>query len=212
MIARLPPSTAGLRVGLYGGSFNPAHAGHLHVSRQALRRLRLDRLWWLVSPGNPLKDHGDLAPLAERTTQAGAVAADPRIAVTDVEAAIGARYTIDTLTWLRRHRPTVRFVWIMGADSLASFHRWDSFRDIAALVPIAVIDRPGYTLAAPASPAARTLARYRVDESEAGLLAGMRPPAWVFLHGPRSSLSSTALRERSGIGSAAAGVTSSPHT
>ncbi|GLS44582.1 nicotinate-nucleotide adenylyltransferase [Methylobacterium brachythecii] len=194
--ARLPPVVPGLRVGLYGGSFNPAHAGHLHVSRMALRRLRLDRVWWLVTPGNPLKDRRELAPLSERMSTARDVAHCPRIAVTGFEAAIGARYTIETLRWLCRHCPTVQFVWIMGADSLASFHRWERFQEIASLMPIAVIDRPGYTLSGPNAPGARALARWRIDETDAPLLAGLRAPAWVFLHGPRSSLSSTALRNR----------------
>ena len=192
---RLPPSAPGLRVGLYGGSFNPAHAGHRHVSRMALRRLRLDRVWWLISPGNPLKDHGDLAPLPERIARVRQVARDPRIAVTGFEQAIAARYTIDTLRWLRTRRPCVRFVWIMGADSLAGFHRWNAYREIAALMPIAVIDRPGFTLSAMSARGAQVLGRDRIDESDAPILADLRPPAWVFLHGPRSSLSSTALRE-----------------
>lgn len=193
-----PPAAPGLRVGLYGGSFNPAHAGHLHVSLTALRRLRLDRIWWLVSPGNPLKDRDSLAPLAERVAGAERVAADPRVAVTAFEADIGARYTVETLRWLRARRPEVRFVWIMGADSLASFHRWRAFREIAALMPIAVIDRPGATLHAANARGARALARYRIDETDAALLANLTPPAWVFLHGPRSALSSTALREGHG--------------
>ena len=196
MLVRLPPSVPGLRIGLYGGSFNPAHAGHLHVSRMALRRLRLDRLWWLVSPGNPLKDHSELAPLQARIVDARSVATDQRIAVTGFEAEIGIRYTVETLRWLRRHRPANRFVWIMGADSLASFHRWEAYEAIAALMPIAVIDRPGYTLAAPNARAALRFARFRIDETDAGLLADLPPPAWVFLHGPRSALSSTALRRR----------------
>ncbi|WP_238230821.1 MULTISPECIES: nicotinate-nucleotide adenylyltransferase [Methylobacterium] len=185
-----------MRIGLYGGSFNPAHAGHLHVSRMALKRLRLDRVWWLATPGNPLKDRRELAPLSERLAIAGTVADNPRIAVTGFEAAIGARYTVETLRWLRLRRPALRFVWIMGADSLTSFHRWERFREIASLMPIAVIDRPGHTLAAPNAPGARALARWRIDETDAPLLAEHAPPAWVFLHGPRSSLSSTALRKR----------------
>lgn len=194
--AKLPPAAPGMRIGLYGGSFNPAHAGHLHVSRMALKRLRLDRVWWLATPGNPLKDLRELAPLADRLATAGTVAEDPRIAVTGFEAAIGARYTVETLRWLRLRRPALRFVWIMGADSLTSFHRWERFREIASLMPIAVIDRPGHTLAAPNAPGARALARWRIDETDAPLLADHAPPAWVFLHGPRSSLSSTALRKR----------------
>ncbi|MEA1831781.1 nicotinate-nucleotide adenylyltransferase [Methylobacterium durans] len=183
-----------MRIGLYGGSFNPAHEGHRHVCLTALRRLRLDRIWWLVTPGNPLKDRGDLAPLDERAERARAVARDPRITVTTVEAEIGSRFTRDTLRFLVGRRPGIRFVWIMGADSLATFHRWKGFGDIAALVPIAVIDRPGFTLAAPAARAASVLARYRVPEREAPRLASMTPPAWIYLHGPRSDLSSTAIR------------------
>ncbi|ACL59594.1 nicotinate-nucleotide adenylyltransferase [Methylobacterium nodulans] len=194
MIVRLPPSAPGLRVGLYGGSFNPAHAGHLHVSRLALRRLALDRVWWMVSPGNPLKDRRILAPLAERVAGAEAIARDPRIAVTAFETAIGARYTRESLEWLVRHRPDLRFVWIMGADSLASFHRWQGWRAIARMMPIAVIDRPGFTLRATAAPAGRALDRFRLDERHAARLVRAAPPAWVFLHGPRSDLSSTALR------------------
>ncbi|MFG5121433.1 nicotinate-nucleotide adenylyltransferase [Methylorubrum sp. POS3] len=183
-----------MRIGLYGGSFNPAHAGHLHVSRTALRRLRLDRVWWLVSPGNPLKDPGQLAPLPERIAQARAIATDPRIDVTGFEAAIGSRYTVDLLRWLRRRRPDLRFVWIMGADSLGSFHRWRHFEAIATLMPIAVIDRPGHTMTPLSARAAHRLAAARVRESDAATLPFREPPAWVFLHGPRSELSSTALR------------------
>ncbi|WP_132256370.1 nicotinate-nucleotide adenylyltransferase [Methylobacterium segetis] len=198
MIPRLPPAAPGQRIGLYGGSFNPAHAGHRHVSLTALRRLRLDRVWWLVTPGNPLKSLGALAPLAERAAGARRVAADPRIAVTTFEAEIEARFTRDTLRFLLRRRPDLHFVWIMGADSLATFHRWKGFRDIAAAVPVAVLDRPGFTLSAPNARAAQTLQRFRLPEAEAGRLAVARPPAWVYLHGPRSDLSSTAIRLRMG--------------
>ncbi|WP_183434304.1 nicotinate-nucleotide adenylyltransferase [Methylobacterium sp. R2-1] len=183
-----------MRIGLYGGSFNPAHAGHLHVSRTALRRLRLDRVWWLVTPGNPLKDRGLLAPLEERVARARALAADPRIAVTGFEAGIGSRYTFDTLRWLVQRRPSLHFVWVMGADSLGSLHRWHRFEKILSLMPVAVIDRPGYTLKAPAARAARAFAAARIPEAEAPALATRHPPAWTFLHGPRSELSSTALR------------------
>lgn len=198
MPVRLPPALPGMRIGLYGGSFNPAHPGHRHVSLTALRRLRLDRIWWMVTPGNPLKDHGELAPLEVRVETARRVASHPRILVTDFESAIGARYTRQSLRYLRLRHPAVHFVWIMGADSLASFHRWQGFRSIAAMMPIAVIDRPGFTLSAPGARAAQALARFRVEEEAAGRLADMGPPAWTFLHGPRSTLSSTALRIRDG--------------
>lgn len=191
----MPPSAPGMRIGLYGGSFNPAHLGHRHVTLTALRRLHLDRVWWLVTPGNPLKDRGDLAPLADRIAQAAAIADHPRIAVTGFEAAIGARYTRDTIRYLTARRPDIRFVWIMGADSLASFHRWRGFREIAARVPIAVIDRPGHTWSAPNARAAQVLQGARVPEDEAATLALRHPPAWTYLHGPRSTLSSTQIRQ-----------------
>ncbi len=196
MVAPLPPHAPRLRIGLYGGSFNPPHAGHRHVSLVALRRLRLDRLWWIVTPGNPLKDPRGLPPAAERIAAAEALARHPRIAVTGFEEAIGTRYTVDTLAYLRRRAPDIHFVWIMGADSLATFHRWRGWRRIATLMPMAVIDRPGWTLRAMRSRAAVALAPYRIPESEAPSLADGDPPAWVYLHGPRSALSSTALRAR----------------
>lgn len=196
---RLPPHAPGMRIGLYGGSFNPAHAGHLHVSRAALRRLRLDRVWWLVTPGNPLKDRRGLPSLAERIATARAVIGrEPRIAVSGLEAAIGAAYTVETIRFLTRRCPGLRFVWIMGADSLAGFHRWQRWQEIAALVPLAVIDRPGWSLAATAGRAAQSLRARRLDEGDAAALADCVPPAWVFLHGPRSPLSSTAIRQHFG--------------
>ncbi|WP_230532802.1 nicotinate-nucleotide adenylyltransferase [Microvirga roseola] len=183
-----------MRIGLYGGSFNPAHAGHRHVSLLALKRLELDRVWWIVTPGNPLKDTGELASTAERAAGAEDMAGHPRIDVTTFEEEIGARYTVDTLAYLTRRYLGVRFVWIMGADSLASFHRWRGWRRIARTMPIAVIDRPGWTLKAVRSPAATALSPWRIGEEQASALPSFEPPAWVFLHGPRSHLSSTALR------------------
>lgn len=193
-MVRLPPHAPGLRIGLHGGSFNPPHAGHRHVGLMALRRLALDRLWWLVTPGNPLKERQGLPPAPERLAAAQALARHPRIVATGFEEEIGSHYTLETVRFLRTRCPEVRFVWIMGADSLASFHRWRGWREIAALVPIAVVDRPGWTLKATASQAAVALARYRWDETDAARLADALPPAWLFLHGPRSALSSTALR------------------
>ncbi len=190
-----------MRIGLYGGSFDPAHLGHRHVTLTALRRLRLDRVWWLVSPGNPLKDRTRLTPLAERCAQAAGIARHPRIAVTGFEAALGARFTVQTLRYLRRRRPGVRFVWIMGADSLATFHRWKGAAEIARLMPIAVIDRPGSTLTPLTARAARRFTAHRLPEAAALVLPDRRPPVWVFLHGPRSKLSSTAIRARTRRGS-----------
>src|SRR3954471_9646721 len=190
----LPPGARGLRIALYGGSFNPPHAGHRHVSLMALRRLRLDRVWWIVTPGNPLKDTGELASTAMRVAQAKEIADDPRIDVTSFEEEIGARYTVDTLAYLKRRFPGVHFVWVMGADNLAGFHRWRGWRRIARMMPMAIIDRPGWTLKAMGSRSAVALSSGRVDEGMAPALAGLKPPAWVFLHGPRSHLSSTLLR------------------
>jgi nicotinate-nucleotide adenylyltransferase len=194
MVVRLPRWAPGQKIGLLGGSFNPAHDGHRLISQLALRRLRLDRLWWLVTPGNPLKQNADLPDLPTRIAAARAFVSDKRIDVTGLEAEIGARFTYDTIAWLVRRLRGVHFVWIMGADNLVQFHRWRNWRDIARLVPIAAIDRPGSTLRAATSHAGATLSRCRAAERDAGRFALMRPPAFLFLHGPRSSLSSTALR------------------
>jgi nicotinate-nucleotide adenylyltransferase len=191
---RMPHSAKGTTVGLFGGSFNPPHAGHALVAEIALRRLRLDRLWWMVTPGNPLKAHDGLAPLAERIRMSERIARDPRITVTAFEAGCGTSYTADTLALVKKRNPGVFFVWIMGADSLRDFHRWERWRQIAETFPIAVIDRPGATLAFLSSRMAQTYAHARIDEDDAPLLARLRPPAWTFIHGPRSSLSSTELR------------------
>jgi len=194
----LPHFAAGMRIGLLGGSFNPPHAAHRAISLFTMKRLRLDRVWWLVSPGNPLKDTSALHELNERAAAAEAVADDPRIAVTCLEAVIGTRYTADTIAYLRRRCADVRFVWIMGADNLAQFHRWKQWRQIAHQVPIAVIDRSPQGIRALASPAAQALAPYRLSERHAGQLATHDAPAWTFLTGLKLDLSSTALRNRDG--------------
>ncbi|MEX0860290.1 MAG: nicotinate-nucleotide adenylyltransferase [Cucumibacter sp.] len=190
----LPPSARGMRIGLFGGSFNPPHDGHRLVSRQALKRLALDALWWLVTPGNPLKDHTELKPLAERIAASRALIDHPRIRVTGFEAAQGFTYSLETVAYLRRTLPGRRFVWIMGADNLFGFHHWERWREIASLVPIAVYVRPGTVRRAPFSPAATALAPWRIEESDAALLASLTPPAWAYLHGIMSDLSSTGLR------------------
>jgi nicotinate-nucleotide adenylyltransferase len=193
---RLPPVFRGMRIGLLGGSFNPPHAAHRALSLLALKRLGLDRVWWLVTPGNPLKDNRRLPPLDKRLAAARALAAHPAIDVTAVEVALDTRYTYDTVLALRRRFPGVHFVFIIGADNLAQLNRWRRWRELANLVPIAVVDRPSASLAARASPAATAIAHARREERDAGRLALMKPPAWVFLHGLKSSLSSTALRAR----------------
>lgn len=185
---------SGQRVGLFGGSFNPPHEGHLHVSEQALQRLKLDQIWWLVTPGNPLKDTSGLAPLDHRIAACEALITSPRMKVTACEASLPTRYTADTLHHICARNKGVSFVWIMGADNLGQFHRWERWREIARLMPIAVVDRPGSTLALHSAPAAQTLRRCRIDENDAGVLATKKPAAWVFLHGPRNALSSTYLR------------------
>lgn len=193
---RMPHAEKNMSVGLFGGSFNPPHGGHALVSEIALRRLRLQQLWWIVTPGNPLKNGGDLAPLGDRLDACKAMASDPRIRVTAFEARHHVRYTADTLALVQARNPGVRFVWIMGADNLKNFHLWQRWRQIAQTVPIAVIDRPGSTLSFLSSIMAKTYDFARVDEEDAPLLARKDAPAWTFIHGPRSSLSSTAIRRQ----------------
>ncbi len=192
--ARLPVHTAGMRIGLFGGTFNPPHDGHRMVTLTALKRLKLDCVWWIVTPGNPLKENSGLPSLAMRMAAARRLAAHPRIQVTGIEAEIGTRFTYDTIAYLRRRCPGVRFVWLMGADNLRSFHRWQHWREIAGLVPFAVIDRPGSTLKAISGLAATRLKPFRLDERQARSLATRKPPAWLFIHDKRSDLSSTGLR------------------
>ena len=193
-IVRLPPHAPGMRIGLFGGSFDPAHAGHALVCAIALRRLKLDRLWLMVSPGNPLKDATSLTPLAERMRAARRLTRDPRVVVTDFEAGIGARYSYQTVEHLLQACPGVKFIWIMGADNLADFFRWRRWRNIARKMPILVIDRPGSTHRATRGLAAAWFERRRLPEFSAKNLALRKPPALIVLHGPRSKLSSTQLR------------------
>jgi nicotinate-nucleotide adenylyltransferase len=194
VIPRLPPHAHGVKIGLFGGTFDPPHEAHRAACLIAMHRIGLDRVWWLVTPGNPLKDTSGLAPLAERIDAARRLASHPRIDVTGLEDDIGARYTYDTVRYLIARCPGVRFVWIMGADNLRSFHRWQKWRAIAAMLPIAVVDRLGPSLYATAGPAGQTLARYRIPETAAKTLPDRQAPAWVYLHGLKSALSSTALR------------------
>jgi nicotinate-nucleotide adenylyltransferase len=193
MRAGLPLAPPGLRVGLLGGSFDPAHQGHVRITEEALRRFRLDRIWWLVSPGNPLKPHGP-APLTERMANARRMMQHPRVAITDVETRLGTRMTADTVAALQRLYPGVRFVWLMGADNMVQFDRWDRWAEIAARLPIGVIARPGWRMPARFSRAARILGPARLPDEQAGLLADCRPPVWAMINVPMSKLSSTAIR------------------
>lgn len=193
-ITGLPPSASGMRIGLFGGSFNPMHQGHLLVMEETLRRLALDALWVLVTPGNPLKNHDQLQPLARRVEAARETATDPRIKVTGFEAAMGFTFTWQTVRFLTSTLPDRRFVWIMGADSLADFHRWERWRDIAASMPIAVYVRPGAGHRALTSRAAATFDFAQRPARDARVMAHQRPPAWIYLHGRQSSLSSSAIR------------------
>jgi nicotinate-nucleotide adenylyltransferase len=198
MLANPPPAFPNMRIGLLGGSFNPPHDGHRHISLAAMARLRLDRLWWLVTPANPLKSAAHLPSLAERLPLAAECAAHPAIEVTGFEAALPTAYAIDTVHFLKRRFPGVHFVWIMGGDNLAQFHRWRDWAGLFAALPILVLDRPGARLGALASPAARRFAGARLPESAAPGLPLSAPPAWIYLTLPLCDASSTAIRREIG--------------
>lgn len=182
------------KIGLLGGSFNPAHDGHRDLSLAALAALRLDEVWWLVAPQNPLKPVTGMAPLPERLADARAKAGHPRIIVTDIECRLGTRYTADTLARLTEKYRSCRFVWLMGADNLGQIDRWKAWTQIFHLLPIAVFDRPTYTYGALAAKAARRFARQRKRESASQLLALASTPAWMFVHHRLNPISATAIR------------------
>jgi nicotinate-nucleotide adenylyltransferase len=190
----LPAFSTGQRIGLFGGSFNPAHEGHRAASLEALRSADLDWVWWIVSPQNPLKDPSETEDFAERLELARLVATHPRWVVTDLEKQLGTSYTAATLSKLRPILKRACFVWIMGADSFAGFNRWNRWREIPELLPLIVLDRPGFTFKALSSPAARFLAGRRINERDAGRIACLCPPAWTFLSMPRRNESSSAIR------------------
>ncbi len=190
----LPPS--GARIGLLGGSFNPAHEAHLQISLSALRRLGLDEVWWLVSPLNPLKSANDMAPLPARLEEARHLARHPRIRVCALEVLFGTRYSLDTLRALRARFPRVKFVWLIGADNLRDLDKWDRWQQILNESAVAVFDRPTYALRALAGRAARRFAAHRIAEKQARQVVFRRPPAWVFLHTRQNPLSATAIRSR----------------
>lgn len=189
-----PLACPGMRVGLLGGTFDPPHEGHLHISETVLKRLGLDRLWWLVTPGNPLKDRAGVTHFEKRLKAAQDYVHHPRIDVTGFEAQLGNAYSAQTISFLVKRFPETHFVWVMGADNLAAFHHWYMWREILATLPVAVVDRPGYRFAAVAGQAAQAFARYRIDESDAAGLWRYHAPAWSLLTLPLSALSSTQLR------------------
>lgn len=194
---RTPLVYEGQRVGIMGGSFNPPHDGHRIVAETAVKRLQLDQLWWVVTPGNPLKANGSLPSQANRMKACGAFARGPKMKITGFEANLGTPYTAATVSFLKTRFKGVHFVWVMGADNLASFERWQHWREIASLMPIAVVDRPNWRLKALAGNAAQVMSRHRIDEAQASKLPSLAAPAFVFLTSRLSTLSSTALRANS---------------
>ncbi|MES2916267.1 MAG: nicotinate-nucleotide adenylyltransferase [Pseudomonadota bacterium] len=190
-----PIATKGMVVGLLGGSFDPAHEGHVHISREALKRMGLDQVWWLVSPGNPLKARQP-APLADRMARARAVMRHPRVKITALEESVGTRATADTIDRLRRVYPGVTFVWLMGADNLVQFHKWGRWRDILRAVAVGVLARPGAGVQARLSVAARAFRVHRVARGET--LRGRKAPVWAFVNLPMNDASSSAIRARGG--------------
>lgn len=188
-----PIARKGEVIGLLGGSFDPAHQGHVHITREALKRFGLDRVWWLVSPGNPLKEHGP-APLAQRMARARQIMQHPRVVVTDIEAQLGTRYTGETLAQLFAIYPGVQFVWLMGADNLAQFHRWQKWQQIARSLPIGVVARPGDRISARTSAAAKVFANARISGRASQLLGRAEPPAWSFVNVPMLDVSSSGIR------------------
>ena len=193
MTEGFPPAVRGMVVGLLGGSFDPAHEGHVHLTREALKRFGLDAVWWLVSPGNPLKARGP-APLAERLARARALMDDPRVTVTGLEGLLGTRRTVDTVAALTALYPRVRFVWLMGSDNLVEFDRWEAWRRILAMVPVGVLARPGSTLKARLSRTALMFAAQRLPEARSRTLGLCQPPAWCFVNMPMVKQSSSAIR------------------
>ena len=189
----IPYAATGQVIGLLGGSFDPAHAGHAHITREALKRFGLDRAWWLVSPGNPLKSRGP-APLDARIAQARLVMDHPRVDVTGIEARLGTRYTAQTLLALQKLYPAQRFVWLMGADNLAQFHLWQDWRSIVQAVPMGILARPGQQISARLSRAAALYAPYRIADCNSQMLARARAPAWCFVNVPMMDVSSSAIR------------------
>lgn len=196
MKVNFPVAAPGAKIGLLGGSFDPAHVGHVHITREALKRFGLDEVWWLVSPANPLKSRGP-APLDDRVKTARKIMQHPRVRVTDLEARLGTRFTYETLVALQSRYPFVDFAWLMGADNMATIHLWDNWRSIFQSVPIGILARPGDRLSARLSPAARQFRKARLRARQAKMLTKCEPPVWCFVNVPMSGESSTAIRASS---------------
>ncbi|MGH1577390.1 nicotinate-nucleotide adenylyltransferase [Planktotalea sp.] len=188
-------TTRGRRIGLLGGSFDPAHAGHVHITLEALKRFDLDEIWWLVSPGNPLKSHGP-APLELRMEQAAKVMQHPRVRILDLESEMQTRYTAQTQRALRQRFPFARFTWLMGADNLGQFHLWKNWEAIMTSVPIGVLARPGERIEGRTAPAAQIYRHSLLKGRRARLLASSEAPAWAFVNVPMRDISSSELRAR----------------
>ena len=194
-----PIAKAGQVIGLLGGSFDPAHAGHVHITQTALKRFGLDHVWWLVSPGNPLKDRGP-APIEQRLSKARAVMDHPRVTVTNIEERLGTRFTAETISALQDQYPGVRFVWLMGADNLAQFHRWQDWQWIMQNVPVGVIARPGDRISARLSKAAKVYRHTMLSARASQVLGRGAAPKWCFINLPMSTQSSTAIRAQGAWG------------
>jgi len=192
-----PHPRPGQVIGILGGSFDPPHEGHLHISLEAMKRFRLDQVWWLVSPGNPLKAHGP-AELSRRMAAARALARHPRIHISDFEARSGTRFTAETIAALKAAHLGVRFVWLMGADNLAGLHRWERWPELVCSVPMGILARPGPWLPARLSGPARLYRRFRLPQSQAAGLGRMTAPAWCYLTIPKRRISSTEIRREGG--------------
>lgn len=192
----MPFCESGNRIGLFGGSFNPPHDGHVLVAKTALQRLKLDQLWWMITPGNPLKDNKGLLPIRERIRLSAQLVDDPKIKITGFEQKIRSFKTVSTIAYILAHHKNTHFVWVMGADSLETFHHWYKWRKIMAMIPIAIIDRPSAHMSASFSPAAQAFDRYRIKEYDIEALPLKKPPAWGYIHGKRSYASSTDLRQK----------------
>ena len=184
------------KIALLGGSFNPAHSGHVQISEIALKKLNLDYVWWIVSPRNPIKNYDKLMPIEDRIEKAKNIISNKKILVTDIENKINTKYTIDTLKYLTTRYAETKFVWLMGADNLTNFHLWKSWKEIAKMMPIVIIDRPESSLKALASLAANYLKQYRIDEADSNHLVYKKSPAWVFIHDQLNGMSSTEIRNK----------------